>query len=454
MRVSIIGAGYVGLVTGACLADKGLQVKCVDIDADRVRNINSGQAPFYERNLDDLLRRRVGIDLLATTDLAAAVRDSEVTIIAVPTPLSDGRIDLSFVREAARQIGAALAGSDTYHVTVVKSTVVPGTTDDVVVPALELASGRRVGVDLGVGVNPEFLTEGQAVEDFMAPDRIVIGGIDDRTADVIEGLYGAFEDAPRIRVNNITAELIKYTSNALLATMISFANEIGDLAARLGNVDVVDVMRGVHCSHYLSPRGNNGVRVHAPITSFLAAGCGFGGSCLPKDVGALIAHGRSVGADMRVLDAVMKTNAAQPGRLVTILRERLGALEGRRVALLGLAFKPDTDDVRQSPAFPIVAELLDAGATVVAHDPVANEAAKVILGDHVTFANTLEDAIVASDAITIVTRWEQFNALPELISGLEPQPVVVDGRRMLDRHAVANYAGIGLGPVTLERTLQ
>jgi UDPglucose 6-dehydrogenase/GDP-mannose 6-dehydrogenase len=392
MRVSIIGAGYVGLVTGVCLAEKGLNVTCVDIDADRVQRINAGQAPIHERGLEDLLRRHAGVNLHATTDLETAVRNSEVTMIAVGTPLRDGRIDLSAVREAARQIGAALAGGDSYHVTVVKSTVVPGTTDDVVVPALEHASGRRVGLDLGVGVNPEFLTEGQAVDDSMAPDRIIIGGVDKRTVQVIEALYDAFEHAPRIRVNNATAELIKYTSNALLATMISFANEIGDLASRLDGVDVVDVMRGVHCSHYLSPRGSNGARVRAPITSFLEAGCGFGGSCLPKDVRALIAHGQAAGADMRVLDAVIKTNVAQPGRLVAILRERLGRLEGRRVALLGLAFKPDTDDVRQSPAFPIAAQLLAAGANVVAHDPVANEAARAVLGNDVTIECRLEDA--------------------------------------------------------------
>jgi UDPglucose 6-dehydrogenase len=448
MRVSIIGTGYVGLVTGACLADKGLQVRCVDIDAERVRQVNAGQAPMHEAGLDALLERTVGANLLATTDLAAAVRWSDVTVIAVGTPLRDGHIDLQYVRTAAGQIGAALGDreGDRYHVTIVKSTVVPGTTNGVVIPALEAASGKRAGDDFGVGVNPEFLTEGQAITDFMAPDRIVMGGLDERSLAIIENLYMAFPDAPRIRTNNSTAELIKYASNALLATMISFANEMGNLASALGDVDVDDVMRGVHHSTYLSPRLDDGTRVKAPITSFLEAGCGFGGSCLPKDVGALITHGTEAGTSMRLLQAVIDTNIGQPSRLVELVRSGLGTLDGKRVTVLGLAFKPDTDDLRESPAFPIIDQLLSAGALVTAHDPVAMAGARQrINGQNVVFAEQLEQAIEDADAVVIVTRWGQFDALPEILAARDEQPLVVDGRRMLDRGSVANYAGIGLG---------
>jgi UDPglucose 6-dehydrogenase len=448
MRISIIGTGYVGLVTGACLADKGLQVRCVDIDAERVRQVNAAQAPIHEAGLDALLERTVNRTLQATTDLAAAVRWSDVTMVAVGTPLRDGHIDLQYVRTAAEQIGAALRDreGDRYHVTVVKSTVVPGTTNDVVLPALEAASGKRAGDGLGVGVNPEFLTEGQAVADFMAPDRIVLGGLDERTLDVIEDLYAAFPDAPRIRTNNSTAELIKYTSNALLATMISFANEIGNLAAALGDVDVADVMRGVHNSRYLSPWLDDGTRIKAPITSFLEAGCGFGGSCLPKDVAALITHGAETGTSMRLLQAVIETNVGQPARLVDLARAGLGTLDGKRVTVLGLAFKPDTDDLRESPAFPVIDRFLSEGALVTAHDPVAMAGARQrINGQNVAFADDLEQAIEAADAVVIVTRWQQFDSLPNILTQRERQPLIVDGRRMLARDSVAHYAGIGLG---------
>lgn len=448
MRVSTIGAGYVGLVTGACLADKGLQVRCVDIDAERVRQINAAQAPIHEVGLDALLERTVGSSLQATTDLAEAVRWSDVTIIAVGTPLRDGHIDLQYVRTAADQIGAALRdrAGNRYHVTVVKSTVVPGTTNDVVIPALEAAAGRRAGDDFGVGVNPEFLTEGQAIADFMAPDRIVLGGLDERTLDVIDDLYAGFPDAPRVRTNNSTAELIKYTSNALLATMISFSNEIGNLASALGDIDVAEVMRGVHNSNYLSPRLDDGTRVTAPITSFLEAGCGFGGSCLPKDVGALITHGTEAGTSMRLLQAVIDTNIGQPSRLVDLARAGLGTLDGKRVAVLGLAFKPDTDDLRESPAFPIIDRLLSEGALVTAHDPVAVPGARQrIDGQNVAFAEDLEQAVAAADAVIIVTRWDQFEALPDILATRDKQPLVVDGRRMIARDSVANYTGIGVG---------
>lgn len=448
MRVSIIGTGYVGLVTGACLADKGVQVRCVDIDAERVRQVNGAKAPMHEPSLDVLLERTVGAHLHATTNLAEAVAWSDVTIIAVGTPLREGHIDLQYVRTAAGEIGAALRhrARDRYHVTVVKSTVVPGTTNEVVVPALEAASGKRAGDDFGVGVNPEFLTEGQAIADFMAPDRIVLGGLDERTLDVIEDLYTAFPEAPRVRTNNSTAELIKYTSNALLATMISFANEIGNLAAALGDVDVADVMRGVHNSRYLSPWLDDGTRVSAPITAFLEAGCGFGGSCLPKDVAALIAHGAMAGTPMRLLQAVIDTNVAQPSRLVDLAREGLGTLAGKRVSVLGLAFKPDTDDLRESPAFPVIDQLCSEGALVTAHDPVAIPGARQRNdASEVAFAEDLEKAIEGADAVVIVTRWDQFKALPEMLAVRDKQPLVVDGRRMLARASVANYAGIGLG---------
>ena len=445
MKVSIIGTGYVGLVTGACFAEVGHDVVCVDVDRDKVDRINRGETPIYEVGLEDLLRRHVGKRLRATTDLRAAILASEVTFIAVGTPFDGEHIDLTYIRQAARDIGAALRDKREYHVVVVKSTVVPGTTDDVVRPVLEEASAKRAGVDFGVGMNPEFLTEGVAVGDFMEPDRIVVGGIDDRTTDVLAKLYASFPNVPIIRTNNKTAEMIKYTSNAVLAALISFSNEIGNLCARLGGVDIADVMRGVHAARYFTTPMKDGPSVVAPITSFLYAGCGFGGSCLPKDVKALVAHGEAAGQPMPLLDTVIKINSRQPQKIIEILERNFASLDGLRVCVLGLAFKPDTDDMRESPAIPIVRELLARGAVVSAFDPVAMEAARRVLpAERVRFMENLQSALQEIDAAVLVTSWEIFRKIPDIVRKIEPPPLIVDGRRMLEKRLVARYAGIGL----------
>ncbi len=443
MRISVVGTGYVGLVSGACFAEIGHSCVCVDIDPSKVERINRGEAPIHENGLNALLARHVGTRLSATVDLRSAVLDSDITFVAVGTPFDGQRIDLSFVREAARQIGVALREKSAYHVVVVKSTVVPGTTDDVVLPMLEQASGKRAGHDFGVGMNPEFLTEGVAVDDFMQPDRIVLGGIDERTIDAQRTVYAAFPDTPTLATNNKTAEMIKYTSNSVLATLISFSNEIGNVCSALGGIDVADVMRGVHLARYFSPRSRDGQRVTAPITSFLWAGCGYGGSCLPKDTKALSAHAGTHGANMPLLDAVIETNRAQPARMLTLLKKRFPNLAGLRVCVLGLAFKEDTDDMRESPAIPIIRMLLEAGAAVTAYDPIAINAAKVALPPKVRFADSLSDGIDGAEAILLLTRWDEFRQLPKILAGRTSQPYVIDGRRMLDRTTIKDYAGIG-----------
>ena len=295
MRISVIGTGYVGLVSGACFAALGHDCTCVDLDPLKVERINRGEAPIHEQGLPALLAQYVGHTLRATTDLAQAVLTTDITFIAVGTPFDGQRIDLGYVRDAARQVGLALREKPGYHVVVVKSTVVPGTTDEVVLPELERASGRKAGIDFGVGMNPEFLTEGTAIEDFMHPDRIVIGGNDERTQALQREVYAPFRDTPLVATGNTTAEMIKYASNAILATMISFSNEMGNLSSAIGGVDIADVLRGVHLSRYFTRRLEDGRTVEAPITSFLWAGCGYGGSCLPKDTKALAAHGRAIG---------------------------------------------------------------------------------------------------------------------------------------------------------------
>lgn len=442
MRISIIGTGYVGLVSGACLADAGHDVTCVDIDASKVDMINGGRPTIHEQGLAEILAKHAGTRLRATVDLASAVESSDVTFIAVGTPASDGRIDLKYVLDAARSVGEALKRKAAYHVVVVKSTVVPGTTDGPVRRQLEEASGLEAGVGFGLGMNPEFLTEGRAVEDFSSPDRIVVGGIDARTQDVLKRVYAPYPGTKVIVTNNTTAEFIKYASNAALATMISFSNEIARLCAAVGGVDVVDVMRGVHEATYFTSREAGRPAVKAGITSFLEAGCGFGGSCLPKDVTALVGQGRELGVEMRLLASVLEVNRGQPDEVLRLIERHYSDLDGLRVAVLGLAFKPDTDDTRESPAFPIIERLTARGAVVTAYDPVARPVGLASL-DGVRLADSIRAAVEDASVVVLVTRWNDFNELPTLLGTLGRSPLVVDGRRVLNPGDFPRYEGIG-----------
>lgn len=445
MRISVIGTGYVGLVTGVCLAEVGHDVTCVDVDPVKVQTIRSGKTPIFEEGLEPMLQRHLGKRLWVTETLRDAVLESEVTFIAVGTPFDGKEIDLTYIRQAAREIGRALADKPSYHLVIVKSTVIPGTTDNVVAPIVAEESGKVAGRDFGVGMNPEFLTEGVAVQDFMDPDRIVLGGADEKAIETMAAIYAPFKDAPTVRTNNKTAELIKYASNATLATMISFSNEIANLATRLGGIDAAEVMKAVHLARYFTTTLKDGQRVTAPIASFLYAGCGFGGSCLPKDVSALAAQGASAGEPMRMLNSVLEINRERPERTVAILRKHFPSLRGVRVAVLGLAFKSDTDDIRQSPALPIIDLLLRDGAAVSAFDPIAIEPARKALPEgKVGFAESLEEAVRGAEAVIITTSWKEFGRLPALLSDVANPPVVIDGRRMLDKRSVRRYDGIGL----------
>jgi UDPglucose 6-dehydrogenase len=446
MNVCVVGAGHVGLVTAACLAERGHDVLCVDVDDEKVAAVNSGATTFHEPGLAELLRRNSGDRLRATNDLLIAVQETDISLLAVPVPFERGADKaLEPLREVCTTIAQGLRDKSDFHAVVVRSTTLPGTTSHVVAPLLAERSGRTAGVDFGIGMNPEFLTEGTAVSDFMEPDRLVLGAADPKTLKLLEQLYSGFA-GDRIGTNPTTAELIKLTSNALLATMISFSNELADLAEELGDVDIVDVMHGVHGSRYLTMTGDDGEQLTAPLTSYLEAGCGYGGSCLPKDVAGLSEFGSSVGTPMRLLEAVTAVNRARAAQLVELLERRLGTLTGARVTVLGLAFKPDTDDVRESPAFPVIERLVLAGATIRVHDPIAQEKFLDRLAvPGVTGISTLEEAVSNTDAIVIVTRWKDFERVPELLAKSDDPPLVVDGRRMLDRQSVARYAGVGLG---------
>jgi len=432
VRVAVAGSGYVGLVTGCCLAEVGHDVVCIDIDPRRVAAIEAGEPLFHEPELPELLREVVGNGKLrAQTDVAGGVADADVTFIAVGTPSSNGEIDLTHVKQAAAQIGEGLRRNPNYHVVVVKSTVVPGTTESVVRDAL--------GIDVGLAMNPEFLREGSAVSDFRNPDRIVIGQSDARAGQRVAELYRNF-DCPKIFTTLANAEMIKYASNSLLATLISFSNEIAALCEATPGTDVDEVLDAVHLDRRLSPV-IDGRRIAPPILSFLRAGCGFGGSCLPKDVTALRTFAEKRGVHAPLLASVLAVNASRPSRLVRAAAEALGSLRGATIAVIGLAFKAGTDDLRESVALRVIDDLRNAGASVRAYDPLVRSLAGVAVSE------SIDQAVAGCDAAIITTALPELRSLDwSAIAAKMRTPIVIDGRNALRGISLPNeieYVPVG-----------
>ncbi len=425
MKITIVGVGYVGFCTGAGFALKGHDVTCVMRTPEKAAAINEGLSPIYEPGLDDELKKIVGKNFRATTALAAAVAAADTVFIAVGTPCADdGSIDLADLKAVSAQIGAALKNEKGYKVIVVKSTVVAGTTEETVIPALEQSSGKKAGSGFGVCMNPEFLREGRALEDFLHPDRIVIGELDTQSGDLIEKVYLPFH-APVLRTSLKTAEMIKYVSNSFLALKISFANEIGNLCHRLG-MDPYSVFKGVGMDARISPH-------------FFQAGIGYGGSCFPKDVSALMYKARSAGNPLTLLETTTVVNKAQRKLFMEKVRARLGSLTGKKVAVLGLAFKADTDDIRESPAIDVIRELQSAGAIVTAYDPKAAENFQKLF-PKITYAPSAKEALKAgADACLILTDWAEFKSLVQ--ADFPKGSYIIEGRKALDLKTV-RFEGI------------
>ncbi len=406
LTISVVGTGYVGAVTGACLAELGHPVVFVGRDQRKLDLISFGKSPIFECGLDQLLASNKG-RITTTTDLSDAVRSTDLTFICVGTPSQeDGSIDLQQIREVSLSIGRSLGGDERRHTVIVKSTVLPGTTENVVIPILERESGKKAFVEFGVASNPEFLKEGTAVEDFFHTDRVVLGVNDRATRDLLEQVYSPLH-VPLYVTTIRTSEMIKYTSNAFLATKISFANEIGNLCKEMG-IDSYEVFQGVGMDSRIGPQ-------------FFRSGIGFGGSCFPKDVRALVAHARALGIEPRILDAVIGTNEDQPGRMIGLLKRHVD-IAGKTIGVLGLAFKPDSDDIRESRAIPVVEALLAGGAHVVAFDPVAMDRFRARFPG-IAYAKSARDVLDA-DAVLIVTEWKEFEDLDYR------GRTVIDGRRI------------------------
>jgi UDPglucose 6-dehydrogenase len=425
MKISVIGTGYVGIVSGSCFAELGHDVICVDVDRTKIDQINAGVPPIYEDGLSELLKKHAGHRLSATSDYEFAVLNSDVSFICVGTPSdSMGNIDLGIVKAASVSLGDALNKKKGYHVVVVKSTVVPETTEKVVLPIIEKHSGKRAG-DFGIAMNPEFLREGKAVHDFMHPDKIVVGSLDKRSGDIVASLYSGLP-CEVTRTNPRTAEMIKYVNNSFLATKISFSNEVGNICKELG-IDTYEVMKAVGKDFRIGPH-------------FLNSGAGFGGSCFPKDVKALIGKAQEIGYDPQLLKSVIAVNEKQPSRMVKLLKERLGSIKGKKITVLGLAFKNDTDDIRESRSIQVIKELLDNGAKVLAYDPMANENMKKLFGN-VEYHDSAVDALSGADACLVMTEWEEFKHLGKEFEVMKKR-LVIDGRHMLTPGRDLEYVGL------------
>lgn len=419
-----MGIGYVGLCTAVGFASKGYEVIASTHDVQKAARISEGFPPFYEPNLQNMLEKAIHNGclkcLLNRPD--QAVHETDITFDCVGTPSKpDGSIDLQHIENSAREIGEAIRRKSAYHVVVVKSTVVPGTTQSIVKPILEKYSGKKCGSEIGLCMNPEFLREGSALEDTLNPDRIVIGEHDEISGATLEDLYRNFYDKklpPTLRTTLSTAELIKYANNAFLATKISFINTIANLCERIPSTDVTTVAKGIGLDKRIGPL-------------FLNAGLGYGGSCFPKDVRALIAYAKSMDYHPQLLEAVENINDVQPYKAVQLCKDTVGDVKGKKIAILGLSFKPNTDDMREARSIPIINQLLKEGANIAVYDPAAIPVAKAIFQDSIQYASSAFECLKDADCCIIVTEWDEFrNLKPEDFTRNMRHPVLVDGRRI------------------------
>jgi UDPglucose 6-dehydrogenase len=435
VNIAVLGMGYVGLAGGMAFAKQGHNTICTTTTPLKAENLNNGIPPFFEPGLDQLVKDMVDIGRLrGSTNNVDVVKRSDVTFICVGTPpQADGSADLSAIEEVSKDIGVALRNKQSYHVIVAKSTIPPGTTDGIILPTIEKYSGKKVGDDFGLCMNPEFLRQGDAVHDSLNPDRIVIGEYDSRSGDVLEEIYSDY-DCSIMRCDIKAAELIKYAANSLLATKISFANEFSRIC-EVFNIDVYEVMQGVGLDFRINPR-------------FLNAGCGFGGSCFPKDVNAIVALAHSIDVETPLLDAVLLNNEMQPMHFVDIIEKAVGDVEGKVVAFLGLSFKPNTGDVRETRALPIIEMLHEKGVRIKAYDPKAIENFKRLTDLPVEYYERWEDALMGSDFAVIQSDWNEIKEItPEEYQKLMKNPIIMDGRRTYEPNTMigkdVEYYGIG-----------
>ena len=443
MKIVVIGTGYVGLITGLGFSKFGHKVTCIDKNNEIVDKINNGIPTFFENGLNDLLNEQLSSGRFnASTSLKECIDGVDLIFVAVGTPsLKNDSIDLSYIKQVSVLIGKEIKHINRFISIIVKSTVIPTTTDTLVREIIEEYSEKKLG-DFGLGMNPEFLREGSALKDFMEPDRVVLGYEDIKTKGYLNDLYKSW-DCEKLFVNARTAELIKYANNSLLALLISASNEIANLSALIGNIDIKEVMFGVHLDRRWNPKVEN-ERINPQILDYLYPGCGFGGSCFPKDVKALINFGNEKGNNMKILKSVIELNSNQPKIIIRDLSKFIN-LNSQNIMILGLSFKPDTDDIRESPSLIIVRELLKKNHKICLHDPIAMDNFKNEIGFNtkIRYSNNWEDDICNSSIVIILTKWKEYEKLNNKdLSG----KIIYDARRLLQMESIncQKYMSIGL----------
>ena len=423
-NISIIGCGFVGLCLAVVLSCRNFKVIAVDVDKEKILNIKNGKAPFYESNLDKLLNIAIKNGIEFTNDVNYAIKNSEITFVTVGTPSKeDGSANLQYLESAIRTIAQNLRAKGNFHTVVIKSTVIPTTTNQVVKPILEEISKKKVGIDVGLVMNPEFLREGSAIHDTENPHLIVIGANDEKSSKILECNYQEVyqkENPEVIKTNIETAELIKYANNAFLATKISFINTIANICQRIPGTDVGIISRAIG----KDPRIGS---------LFLNAGPGYGGSCFPKDVSALINFSKKIGYDPLLISATHQVNITQAQKVMDLIKKNLGELDGKKISVLGLAFKGNTDDIRESVSLRLINLLLKEGTKISAHDPMAIENSKKIFESQVNFCEEIVDCLKNSHCCVIMTDWEQYKTLNPEIFKVMKNPLIIDARRILEK---------------------
>ncbi len=442
MKISIIGLGYVGLVTGICFCEYGHKVICVEKNKKKISDLNKKKEIIFEPGLKILLQKHLNKNFLVSNNLKQVILNTDISFITVGTPFKNGKFNTSYLKSVSKDIGLSLKYKKKYHVIVVKSTVLPGTTDTLIKNYIEKYSGKKLGKNFGLSMNPEFLREGEAINDFIKSDRIVIGSDNKKTQLLVKKVYKKFKNTPILMTNNKTAELIKYTSNSLLANLISFSNEISNIGDKIGDINFNQVLKGVSLDRRITTKINNKLVIPGLI-SYLEPGCGFGGSCFPKDVKSLSFLAAKLKSDNSILKSILKTNQKQIDKLVKIILQNVSSKQ-KKVLILGLAFKPNTDDIRESPSIKLIEKLLKSKKVdIEVYDPVANENTKIIFKNKLSYSNNLKRSVKNKNIIIVMTKWNIFKNLNKILPK-NCKSLIIDPRRLLKPNKYKKYLAFGI----------
>ena len=442
MKISIIGLGYVGLVTGICFCEHGHKVICIEKNQKKISDLNKKKEIIFEPGLKNLLNKHLNKNFTVSNNIKNAILNTDISFIAVGTPFKNGKFNTSYLKSVSKDVGLSLKYKKKYHVIVVKSTVLPGTTDTLIKKYIEKYSGKKSGKDFGLSMNPEFLREGEAINDFLKSDRIIVGSDNKKTQLLVKKVYWRFKNVPILTTNNKTAELIKYTSNSLLANLISFSNEISNIGDKIGDINFDQVLKGVSLDRRITTKINKKLVIPG-LVSYLEPGCGFGGSCFPKDVKSLSYLASKLKSDNSILKSILRTNEKQIDKLYKIILKNTSSSK-KNILILGLAFKPDTDDIRESPSIKLIKKLLKNNKNLIeVYDPVALKNTKKIFKNRLRYSNNLRKSLNNKDIIIVMTKWKILKNLNNILQK-NSNPLIIDPRRFLNPKKYKKYLAFGI----------